>query len=108
PYLLPTLRVTLSWPASGPGDVPVGYRGSPLAYRRVYVLPVPAGQSIASLRPKTTGEWESLRRRADVLRSTQPGRPAQAERTDTSGRFEVRYVDFTAGNRFLIWVERFD
>jgi N-acetylmuramoyl-L-alanine amidase len=102
------LRGTVIWPDSLPGDVAADYRGSPLAERRVYVLPIPAGGSLAGLRPKTSREWEALKRRSDVLRSTRPGRPAQAERTDTSGRFEVRYVDFTAGNRFLIWVERLD
>jgi hypothetical protein len=102
------LRGTVLWPDSRPGDVAATYHGTPLAERRVYVLPVSAGVPIADARPKTTREWEELKRRPAVLRSSRPGRPEQRERTDADGRFEVRYVDFSAGNRFLIWVERFD
>ncbi len=102
------LRGTVRWPDSRPGDVPADYQGTPLAERRVYVLPVPDGTVFADVRPKTSRAWEELKRRPEVLRSSRPGRPGQQERTDSTGRFEIRYVDFTAGKRFLIWVERFD
>ena len=102
------LRGTVRWPESRAGEVPDGYLGSPLAERRVYVLPLGADGAIADARPKTTRDWEALKRRADVLRSCRPGRPGADERTDATGRFEVRYVNMTAGNRFLVWVERLD
>jgi hypothetical protein len=105
------LRGTVLWPDSRPGDVPANYHGSPLADRRVYVLPLPAPdpanpRPLTDHRPKTTKRWERLKDSPDVLRSARPGKPRERERTDLTGRFEVKYVDFTDGNRFLIWVER--
>jgi hypothetical protein len=102
------LRGTVLWPDSLTGNVAVGYRGSPLADRRIYIMPLPAAGTIADRRPKSTKDWEAMKRRPEVLRSTRPGRPAQRERTDRNGQWEVKYVDYTAGNRFLVWVERFD
>jgi hypothetical protein len=108
PIRVHKLRGTVRWPDSLPGNVPAAYRGTPLAERRVYVLPLPAGGTIAERRPASTRAWEELERRPEVLRSARPGRPAQKERTDRNGQWEVKYVDFTAGNRFLVWVERLD
>lgn len=102
------LRGTVLWPDSRPGSVAEGYHGTPLAERHVYVLPLPAGGTITEHRPQTTREWEALKRRPETLRSARPGQPGLAGRTGSDGRFEVKYVDFTAGNRFLIWSERFD
>ncbi len=105
------LRGTVLWPDSRTGDVAVAYHGTPLAERHVYVLPLPdagAAADLAGLRPTTTRDWEALRGRPDVLRSTRPGRPVQRERTAFDGLFEVKYVDFSAGKRYFIWSERLD
>lgn len=102
------VRGTLRWPDSLPGDVAADYLGTPLAERRVHILPLPATGTVTDHRPRTTAAWEALAPRADVLHSTRPGRPVQRERTAFDGRFEVKYVDLTAGNRFLVWVTRAD
>jgi N-acetylmuramoyl-L-alanine amidase len=101
------LRGTVLWPDSR-RTAANAFRRTPLAERRVHVLPLPAGADPAAARPTKTRDWEGLKARADVLRSARPGAQPLAARTDANGRFEVRYVDLTAGNAFLLWVERFD
>jgi hypothetical protein len=114
------LRGTVLWPDSRPGGeedvgkvanyvpMPADHLGTPLAERRVYVLPIPPGGSLTPHRPTTTRAWEALKAQPGVLVSARPGAPAAEQRTDFDGRFEVKYVDFSAGSRFLLWVERFD
>jgi len=102
------VRGTVLWPDSRPGDVPPDYRGTPLADRRVYVLPLPATGTATEHRPTTTAAWEALARRPEVLRSARPGRAQRGERTGDDGRFEVKYVDLTPGARHLVWVTRPD
>ena len=101
------LRGTVLWPDSREATSG-GFRRTPLAERRVYVLPLPDGADIAAFRPLTTRRWEQLKYHPDVLASARIDAQPLRERTSADGRFEVRYVDLTAGKRYLLWVEHFD
>lgn len=117
------LRGTVLWPDSHPGgqedvgpvagpggyqSMPANHLGTPLADRHVYVLPIPPGGSLSPYRPKTTRAWEALKAQPGVLQSSRPGAPLAKHGTAFDGQFEVKYVDFSAGSRYLLWVERFD
>ena len=94
---------TLYWPDSRQVNMP-DYRGTPLAGRKVFVLPLEAGD-VTPQRPANSKEWAALKNRPGVLRSGQPGHFDQDDFTGYDGTFEVKYVDVTVGKQYLVWVE---
>lgn len=103
--LVHKIRGTVVWPDSRPLPMPAGYTGTPLSGKRVYVLTLPAGAAPGAYRPLSSLQWQGMKDRAGVVRSGRPGRAALHQRTDSDGRFEVKYVDLTPGRSHLVWVE---
>ena len=103
--LVHKIRGTVEWPDSRPVPMPAGYAGTPVSGKRVYVLTLPAGAAPDAYRPKSSLQWQEMKDRPGVVRSGRPGQAARHQRTDTDGRFEVKYVDLTPGRSHLVWVE---
>ncbi len=97
------IRGTVFWPDSR-DTRNTAYKGTPQAGKRVYALPLAAGD-IGPQRPSSSLAWAALKRRPGVHRSGRPGRFVRGERTDSSGKYEIKYIDLSAGNRYLLWAE---
>ena len=102
------LRGIVYWPDSrrllAAGIGPPRPRGMTARRKRVFVMPVTEGTT-QDRRPATTRELARWSTREDVIGSGRPGRFADAELTAANGAFELKFVDLTAGRRYLIWVE---
>jgi hypothetical protein len=100
------IRGTVCWPDSRVFNNQ-NYRGTPLAGKRVYALPLNEGD-ISLQRPSSTRAWEALKDRQDVHGSGKPGRFIHGERTDHSGAFEIKFIDLSLGRRYLVWIQSLD
>lgn len=106
PVVVHKVRGVVRWPDSRVTNDP-NYRGTPLAGRRVWAVPVADG-AIPDQRPADTRAWSRWKTRPDAIHSHRPGRAAQDERTAADGAWELRFIDLSAGKRWFIWIESAD
>ena len=101
--LVHKLRGEVMWPDSRTLD-DANYRGTALAAKHVYALPLADGE-ITPQRPPDSRTWAMWKDRPGALKSGRPGRAWEHERTEQNGQFEIGFIDLSVGKRYFVWVE---
>lgn len=109
PVLVHKLRGITLWPDTRVVH-PAAFTGSPhpgtpVRGKHIYVVALEKNVPIDDQRPGSTQQINQLKTQKHVRQSTQPGRSVHAERTDYSGKYEIKYVDTRVDQRYFIWVE---